>query len=66
MEDDEKSKKKDFGKKKDGKKDKKDKAYQKFEEDDSAEEVLVGQDEKDGRSRIYIYIKLAISSTLFF
>ena len=49
MEDEVKSKKKDFGKRKDGKKDKKDKAYQKFEEDDSAEEVLVGPDEKEGR-----------------
>ncbi len=36
--------KKDFGKKKDGKKDKKDKGYKMFEEEDSEEEVLVGDD----------------------
>lgn len=49
MEDENKSKKKEFGKRKDGKKDKKDKAYHKFEEADSAEESLVGPEEKDSK-----------------
>lgn len=47
--DDGKGKKKDSGKKKDAKKDKKDRGYTMFEPDDSQEESLVIPDEKDFR-----------------